>query len=133
MGLIAREIEGRGIATVSLSSALSITAAVAPPRAVFVDFPLGHTAGPRGDRAMQRQIALDALDTLVTADHPGLLRRLTHRWPGGDGWKRTAMRPAPGGQPRDDRTARSTEPQYQYPEDREAAEAAAGDAERPEV
>lgn len=129
MGLIAREIESRGIPTVTLSSAWSITASVNPPRAVFVDFPLGHTAGPRGDTDTQRHILRDALAALTDDLPPGTIRTLPYRWPHGDAWKDAAMRPATGAGHRDERTERSDEPQYQYPEDRTAAEA--GSATRP--
>jgi D-proline reductase (dithiol) PrdB len=124
--LIAREVESRGIATVSLSSAWSITRAVNPPRAVFVDFPLGHTAGKRGDRALQRRIMLDALAAVETVRTPGSIRRLPYRWDDTDAWKTSAMGGADGrgdgGRARDDRVTRHDEPQYQYPEDRAAAE-----------
>ena len=99
-----------------LSSAYSITASVRPPRAVFVDFPLGHTAGPPGDRAMQRHIVIDALAALERTVEPGRIERLPYRWPDPD-W-RTASAAAPD----DDRTPRSDQPQYQFPEDRFAAE-----------
>ena len=42
--------------TLSMTSAWSITAAVWPPRAAFVDHPLGHTTGRAGDPAGQRAI-----------------------------------------------------------------------------
>ena len=124
MGLVAREIEPRGIATICLSSAWSITAAVNPPRAVFLDFPLGHTAGKRGDKALQRRIMIDTLSALDGIQLPGTIRALPYRWSSSDAWKDQVMRPKRGerGQA-DDRVARSDEPQYQYPEDREAAKA----------
>lgn len=125
MGLVAREIEQRGIPTICLSSAYSITAAVNPPRAVFVDFPLGHTAGKRGDKALQRRIMIDTLSALDGIQQPGSIRTLPYRWSQSDGWKDAVMRPAKtGGSHADDRVARRDEPQYQYPEDRQAAEAA---------
>jgi hypothetical protein len=111
---------------VSLSSAYSITAAVNPPRAVFIDFPLGRTAGKRGDKDQQRRILLDALAALEEIEEPGTIRALPYRWSNDDAWKEAVMRPrrrddAAG--PEDDRVSRHSEPQYQYPEDREAAEA----------
>lgn len=126
MGLVARELEGRGIATVCLSSARTITAAVNPPRAVFIDFPLGHTAGKRGDAALQRQIMLDALAALESIDTPGTIRDLPYRWADSDDWKDGVMRPGSGSgaRHRDDRVARDDRPQYQHPEDRAAAEGA---------
>lgn len=99
-----------------LSSAYSITASVRPPRAVFVDFPLGHTAGRPGDRALQRHIVIDALAALEGMVEPGRIEHLPYRWPDDD-WKR-----APLGELDDDRTPRSDQPQYQFPEDRIAAE-----------
>jgi hypothetical protein len=124
VGLIAREIEGRGIPTVCLSSALSITASVKPPRAVFVDYPLGHTAGPRDDQATQQTIARAALEALADEEPPGAIRRLPLVWPDGEAWKTTAMRPDPAGRHSDERSERSETPQYQCDADRLAAEGA---------
>jgi D-proline reductase (dithiol) PrdB len=123
--LVAREIETRGIATICLSSARSITAAVNPPRAVYLDFPLGHTAGKPGDKALQRRIMIDTLSALDGIQQPGSIRALPYRWSESDAWKESVMRPTDRGRanPADDRTSRRAEPQYQEPEDREAAEA----------
>jgi D-proline reductase (dithiol) PrdB len=123
--LVAREIEPRGIATICLSSAYSITAAVNPPRAVFLDFPLGHTAGKRGDKALQRRIMIDTLSALDGIQQPGRIHHLHYRWSESAAWKEHVMRPGDGGRASadDDRATRLAEPQYQYPEDREAAEA----------
>ena len=126
MGLVAREAERRGIATICLSSAYSITASVNPPRAVFIDFPLGHTAGKRGDKALQRRIMIDTLSALDGIQQPGSIRILPYRWADSDDWKHTVMRPRAGSKHADDRVTRLDEPQYQYPEDRDAAEALAG-------
>ncbi|HEX7036640.1 MAG TPA: hypothetical protein VF210_12750 [Pseudomonadales bacterium] len=115
MGLVAREIERRGIATICLSSAYSITEAVNPPRAVFVDFPLGHTAGKRGDKPLQRRILIDTLSALDSIQQPGTIRKLPYRWSASDDWKTAPPLT-------DERQERSSEPQYQYPEDRDAAE-----------
>ena len=61
MGLIAREIESRGIPTLSLSSALSITRSANPPRAAYVDYPLGRTAGKPDQPEQQRNLLRSAL------------------------------------------------------------------------
>ena len=110
MGLIAREVERRGIPAVSLTSALSITRSAAPPRAVFLDFPLGRTAGRAFDAAMQRDIVCRALDLLRDAQRPGALVELDHRWATDDAWKDDVMR-------RDSRQERFDTPQYQCAED----------------
>jgi D-proline reductase (dithiol) PrdB len=116
--LIARELEARGISTICMSSAYSITAAVNPPRAVFLDYPLGHTAGRAGDAAGQRRILADTLDALETIDVPGTIRTLDYGWDADDAWK-AAERAG-----RDDfRLERFDTPQYQLDADRRAAEA----------
>ncbi len=80
MGLLARAIEEAGIPTISLSSALDITSFVRPPRAVFVNFPLGHQAGKPFDPEGQTRIILDALHVLKTATTPGTLVQLQYKW-----------------------------------------------------
>ena len=120
MGLIAREIERRGIATVSLSSAYSITRAAFAPRAVYLDFPLGRTAGKRGDTAMQRDIMRAALARVRDAEAPGEIMELPYRWAETEDWKDRVMRPQAGadsGAHQDDRGARLGTPRYQTEED----------------
>lgn len=127
MGLIAREIEARGIPTLSMSSALSITQAVNPPRAAFIDYPLGHTTGKPHDPDLQRSIMLEALRAFEAIDEPGGVVKLPFEWAGGDAWKERVMRPDPrrdGERAVDERTARTDEPQYQNQRDRDRAEAA---------
>ncbi len=124
MGLIAREIEHRGIPTLSMSSARSITAAVAPPRAVFLDYPLGHTAGRANDPANQLRIMRDTLQIFESIDRPGSLVDLGYQWQPDDAWKERVMRPDPD-RPNnhdDDRVARHATPQYQSEEDARAAD-----------
>ena len=121
MGLVAREVERRGIAAVSLSSALSITRTVGAPRAAFLDFPLGRTAGRAFDAAMQRDIVLRALDLLRDAKVPGEIVALDYRWAADDAWKQGVMRPAPHGSG-DDRLERAAAPQYQCATDAAAAD-----------
>ena len=45
MGLIARGLEARGLPTLSMSVLWEATQSVKPPRACFLDFPLGCPAG----------------------------------------------------------------------------------------
>ena len=125
MGLIAREIESQGIPTLSLSSALSITRSVNPPRTVFLDFPLGHTAGKPHDKELQDAIVEAALAAFETMETPGSIHQLPFHWADDDAWKDSVMRPRAGGgeaEHRDDRAERSGEPQYQVDADRVAAE-----------
>ena len=107
-----------------MSSAYSITVAVRPPRAVYLDFPLGHTAGKAHDPALQRRVLRDTLNMLAAIDAPGAIHRLPYQWSEDDVWKDAVMRRASGSSSEDDRMARHPDPQYQCEEDRVAAEAA---------
>jgi hypothetical protein len=121
VGLIARAIEAAGIPTTSLTSAWSITRSANPPRALFLDFPLGHTAGPPDDADAQLGIARAALEAAYTIDEPGTIVPLaSYVWP--EEWKTAARSEG------DVRTPRFDTPQYQTEEDRHAAIAAHGEA-----
>lgn len=119
MGLIARRAEAAGISTLCMSSALDITRSVHPPRAAFLDFPLGHTTGKPGDGALQRAILMQALGAFTSLAEPGGIAMLPFRWDDDDAWKDAAMA---GG---DERAPRYDTPQYQTDEDRVRAEACA--------
>ena len=135
VGLIARTLEAAGVPTTSLTSAWSITAAVNPPRAAFVDHPLGRTAGKPHDPVGQRRIVGAALALLESATEPGRIVDLGERW-GDDSWRSDPLGggkssaavsgssgPGSSGGTADSRTARHATPQYQSAEDaRRAAE-----------
>ena len=124
MGLIAREIERRGVPTLCLTSALTITQRVNPPRAAFLDFPLGHTTGKPHDPALQRAIVRAALHAFETIETPGTIVRLPFSWADDDAWKDGVMRPkSTEGAHADDRVERHPTPQYQSEDDRSRAEA----------
>lgn len=112
-----------------MTSALSITRAVNPPRAAFVDFPLGHTTGRPHDLEMQRALLRAALGAFEVIDVPGGIATLPFLWSDDDTWKDTAMRGRPATEPGkaaalDERTERHATPQYQCEEDRELAASA---------
>ncbi len=108
-----------------LTSARDITASVHPPRAVFLDYPLGHTAGRVGEPELDRSIVAAAIDALHHAE-PGRIVDLPHRWAETDDWKDDVMRVdiGPDGEmiTVDDRVARLPTPQYQSPADADTAE-----------
>jgi hypothetical protein len=125
VGLIARQIEARGIPTLSMTSALSITRAVNPPRAAYLDFPLGHTAGKPHQPALNRSIVRDALAGFEALSQPGEVLMLDYEWADDDAWKDGVMRPRQsGGEHGDQRVGRVAEPQYQTETDRQMAEQA---------
>jgi hypothetical protein len=99
-----------------MSSALDITKAVKPPRAAFLDYPLGHTTGKPNQPELQREILMQALEGFTSLTVPGSIKMLPFRWDEED-WKRTAMMEG------DARVTRHDTPQYQTEEDRIRAEA----------
>lgn len=76
MGLFARAIEQAGIPATSVTSAIDITRLVKPPRAVFLNFPLGHQTGKKFEPGLQRSILKDALNALCTIKEPGTILEL---------------------------------------------------------
>ena len=116
MGLVARHAEAAGIPTLCMTSARDITRAVNPPRAAFLDFPLGHTAGKPNEPELQRRILVEALSSFETMTAPGSMKDLPFRWSEDEEWKAKAF--AEG----DERTPRHDTPQYQDEEDRRLAE-----------
>ena len=113
-------MEAAGISTLSMSCALDITESVNPPRAAFLDFPLGYTTGKPDAPALQRAILVEALSAFDRLTEPGGVQRLSLRWAEDDAWKSETERGA------DVRKRRTDEPQYQCDADRELADAAAG-------
>ena len=120
--IIARHLEAHGIPTTCLGSALDILESGRPPRATFVDYPLGHTAGKPFDPADQRDVVCAALAGLETVTQPGEIRILPHRWDETGEWKKEAGRT----QGADTRRPRDETPQFQYAADRDAALASGG-------
>lgn len=63
-----------------MTSALDITQAVNPPRAVFLNFPLGHQTGKPNQPDLQRQILLDAVRAFDSIGKPGTIVELPYVW-----------------------------------------------------
>ena len=68
VGLIAGELERRGIATTSITVLREITVKVRTPRALFADFPIGSPLGCPDDPVLQTRILRAAFALL---SHPG--------------------------------------------------------------
>lgn len=80
MGLVSRVVEESGIPTVNVSTGRDITARVRPPRSVFVNHPMGNPFGRPGERPLQREILLRALDLVATCNKAGTLVDLPYEW-----------------------------------------------------
>jgi hypothetical protein len=76
VGLIQSIIEKTGIPTASVTLLREITERVAPPRALFVDFPLGYPLGVPQDGALQSRIVLAVLTLLSESVPPAVLWHL---------------------------------------------------------
>ncbi len=100
---------------------------------MFVDLPLGHTAGPPNDPETQREIVTRALElgaamTPPAPGEPGRIVDLDLRWHD-DAWKANPLSwsraqedaGASGSDAGDTRTSRSDQPQWQDPDDEAAA------------
>ncbi len=65
MGLIQSVIEKAGIPTVSTTVLREVTGKVKPPRALFLDRPLGYPLGAPDDAELQKEILRQALALLA--------------------------------------------------------------------
>ncbi len=73
------------MSSISISLNRTITEKVKPPRALLVDFPLGHPMGNPSDDELQRRILAEALKYLKDIVKPGAIvdLRETYRIKGG--------------------------------------------------
>ena len=118
MGLIARAIEEAGIPTLSMSSARDITRSAWPARSVYLDYPLGHTAGRPNEPKLNESIMRDTLAAFESLSEPGSMAHLPYRWAGNDDWKDKVFAPVESQESSDespeyddDRVARYDTPQ----------------------
>lgn len=75
MGLVARELERRGIATVCLVLLEEVAEKVKPPRALVVPFGWGQPLGPPGEAATHEAVARAALALLERSGEGPILER----------------------------------------------------------
>ena len=73
--------------TIYIGSCRDMMALVKPPRAVFVDFPLGRQCGKENDAELQIRILKDALQTLEQVRVPGEIVDLPYRWDESFNWE----------------------------------------------
>ena len=80
MGLIQREIEKAGIATVGVTIVREYTEKVQPPRSVYLKWPFGHPLGEPGNVKQQRTVVLEAFKALYGITTPSEIIDLPFRW-----------------------------------------------------
>jgi hypothetical protein len=79
--VLARELEGRGLATVLVTPMPDPAEHLLTPRIVGVEFPFGHAFGRPGDRRTQRRVLEAALTVLAGAAAPGTRVDVDLAWP----------------------------------------------------
>jgi len=125
VGLVARTLEKAGFPTICLTAARSITESVNPPRSAFVDMPLGYTVGRPHEPEFQRDLLRKVFKAVENMDSPGSILDLDVTWSDDPSWKDKATSGLNNGvnsAEGDTRQPRLSEPQYQFEEDRIAAE-----------
>ncbi len=80
MGLIQRQVEARGIPTVSITVARDVTERTKVPRAVFAPWPMGHHFGAPFHREIQLRVLREAFDLVQSAERSGEIRDLPIKW-----------------------------------------------------
>jgi hypothetical protein len=79
VGLLAREIEARGVTTVGLALVKEVAVAARAPRFLYLHWPFGHALGEPGNVAQQRTVLHDMLAMATGATRPGLVVDLPYR------------------------------------------------------
>ena len=80
MGLLAREIEARGVTTVALALVKDVAVAAHAPRFLYLRWPFGHALGEPGNVVQQRTVLHDMFSMAISAQRPGLVIELPYRW-----------------------------------------------------
>jgi D-proline reductase (dithiol) PrdB len=80
VGLLAREIEARGVTTVALALVKEVALAAHAPRFLYLHWPFGHALGEPGNVAQHRTVLHDMLSMAASAPRPGLVVDLPYRW-----------------------------------------------------
>ena len=114
--LIARHFESLGLPTLILGSALDILEAGQPPRAKFLNYPLGFESGKFEDKVNQLEVVREALSGFETIEKPSI-QKMEFEWP--EGWELIKNREKGI---LDLRSPRNEIPQYQFEDDKLAAE-----------
>ena len=103
-----------------MGSALDIMEYGNAPRAVFVNYPLGHTSGMPNDPKDQYDVTRAGLEAFESIQEPGTILKLDREWTLDPDWMADALDDSKG----DERSPRDETPRYQLEEDRIAAEGA---------
>ena len=82
IGLLQNEFEKAGIATISITLKPEVTLFMNVPRAVYIRFPYGYSAGPAFQPDLQKKIIKETLSMVHEIKKAGTVVRLPYRWAG---------------------------------------------------
>lgn len=82
-GIIASQIEKKGISTVTLSLFYEQALFLSPPRCAFINFPFGRTFGTANQITLHMAILRDALRLFEKVKSPNSLITFNYIWPNG--------------------------------------------------
>ncbi|MGV8025968.1 MAG: glycine/sarcosine/betaine reductase selenoprotein B family protein [Anaerolineaceae bacterium] len=82
LGIIQNIIEGVGIATITTTLKPELTEQVHVPRAAYLKYPYGYSAGPANDLEMQKKIIKEVLELVPAITEPGTIVKMPYRWHG---------------------------------------------------
>ena len=80
MGMVQRQLEESGIATVSVVLCRDVMERVQVPRAAHYRHPFGYTFGDANDEVMHLKILKDILRSIATIEEPGEMVDLPYEW-----------------------------------------------------
>lgn len=80
VGLVQREIEAAGIATIILTPIPALAQAICAPRIAAIEYPLGRTLGQPGDADGQRAVLRATLAAFESIRTPGGIVHLPFTW-----------------------------------------------------
>lgn len=81
-GIVARELEKKGISTIALVTVKEVAREIRIPRSVFINFPFGMVLGRAFAKALQQSIVNDIVHALKVLDKPAKLYELPYKWEG---------------------------------------------------
>jgi D-proline reductase (dithiol) PrdB len=82
LGIIQNIVEGKGMATITTTLKPELTEQIHVPRAAYLKYPYGYSAGPANDLEMQKKIITDVLNLVPAITEPGTIVKLPYRWHG---------------------------------------------------
>jgi D-proline reductase (dithiol) PrdB len=82
LGIIQNIIEGYDIATIATTLKPELSERIYVPRAAYLQYPYGFSAGPKNDLDLQVKIVREVLELIPAMHEPGMIIKMPYRWRG---------------------------------------------------